>query len=299
MAREFLTGIKSENRLSNIRLIMPNDPVIGGQPSDNANEFTSNTPFLDLACSIQYSLNEIKRIDAKPSIKVWDSLGDSKTEPGSQRTINEVNKLAKAAQTAANQANDKANTANTAAATADKKAVVAQNKADSAYNLANTKTTEAWVKQQKYITALDIPILPGQIFIFHTKDGASPAGYIARNGQAIDKNKMPKLFAEYGANMPDDRNRVYRMEGNLAGAAGSTQEDAMQKINGTFVALSNDRNVSASSAFSYKTIDNKQGFSGISLNEHREFTFDSSKVTRTADETRVKSRIVIFCNKIQ
>lgn len=105
-------------------------------------------------------------------IKVSDAFGDSRTLAGSQRTINEANRAAKAAQTAANQANDKANTANTAAATADKKAVAAQNKADSAYNLANTangaaanalkvantKTTEAWVKSQNYLTKVSANI---------------------------------------------------------------------------------------------------------------------------------------------
>ena len=55
-------------------------------------------------------------------IKVSDAFGDSRTLAGSQRTINEANRAAKAAQTAANQANDKANTANTAADNAQKKA---------------------------------------------------------------------------------------------------------------------------------------------------------------------------------
>lgn len=54
MSREYLKGIKSENRLNRIRLIMKNDPVIGGQPNDNKNEFTSNTPLLDLACTLAH-----------------------------------------------------------------------------------------------------------------------------------------------------------------------------------------------------------------------------------------------------
>ncbi len=80
MAREFLTGIKSENRLSKVRLIMPNDPVIGGQPSDNADEFTSNTPFLDLACSIQYSLNEVaKKANSTVNITAGNGLSGGGT----------------------------------------------------------------------------------------------------------------------------------------------------------------------------------------------------------------------------
>ncbi|WP_425584705.1 hypothetical protein, partial [Wohlfahrtiimonas larvae] len=95
MAREVLKGIKSENRLSKIRLIMPNDPVIGGQPSDNAEEFTSNTPFLDLACSIQYAVTQAANANTAAS---------------------NADKKAGTAQTTANQAK-------TAAATADGKAV--------------------------------------------------------------------------------------------------------------------------------------------------------------------------------
>ena len=61
MTREFLKNIKSENRLDKIRLIMKNDDVIGGQPSDNENEFTSNTPLLDLACTMKYAVDEIEK----------------------------------------------------------------------------------------------------------------------------------------------------------------------------------------------------------------------------------------------
>src|SRR5699024_9265752 len=71
-----------------------------------------------------------------------------------------------------------------------------------------------------------------KIFAFDT--ATPPKGYIARNGQAIDQATMPKLYARYGANMPDDRDRVLRMAGSLAGTAGTTQEDAMQRITGSF-----------------------------------------------------------------
>ena len=59
MSREYLENIKSENRLERIRLIQTNDLVIGGQPSDNEDEFTSNTPLLDLACTMKFALDEI------------------------------------------------------------------------------------------------------------------------------------------------------------------------------------------------------------------------------------------------
>ena len=61
MSREYLENIKSENRLERIRLIQTSDPVIGGQPSDNEDEFTSNTPLLDIACTMKFALDEIEK----------------------------------------------------------------------------------------------------------------------------------------------------------------------------------------------------------------------------------------------
>lgn len=57
MAREFLKNIKSENRLEKIRLIMKDDYVIGGQPTDGDAYFNSNTPFLDIACTMKFSID--------------------------------------------------------------------------------------------------------------------------------------------------------------------------------------------------------------------------------------------------
>lgn len=117
--------------------------------------------------STSYKLMTVDQVKTLLSVPILTSaLSDNTTQAATPKMVNDVNRATKAAQTAANQANDKANTANTAAATADKKAVAAQNKADSAYNLANTangaaanalkvantKTTEAWVKSQGYIT---------------------------------------------------------------------------------------------------------------------------------------------------
>ncbi|OYQ90168.1 hypothetical protein B9T10_02275 [Wohlfahrtiimonas chitiniclastica] len=136
---EILKNIKAEDRLKKIRIVSENDDVMGGQPEADGMKENDNNAIFDLACSVMHALAEVAKVDQKAIPQILDALGDSRTAGASQRIVNEVNKLAKAAQTAANQANDKANTANTAAATADKKAVAAQNKADSAYNLANSK----------------------------------------------------------------------------------------------------------------------------------------------------------------
>ncbi len=462
MAREFLKGIKSENRLSKVRLIMPNDPVIGGQPSDNADEFTSNTPFLDLACTLMYALAEVGRVDKKDIPKILDALGDSRTAGASQRIVNEVNKLAKNAETAANLANDKANQAKQEAYNADQKAVGAQSTADlnaknikkkmdigafgygdrsadigdlvsrdfdklpiltqvftvsgawvnSPFSNGSTAITgtcetvarafnagmvltvrlhangkhferdfidgiwsgwrtpmsvgdfglggklaitgnifdkeasgfyrdqsatlyptqsninalsvgyskdrmngimfqaaslDAWIyesatrKIAKIITTADLDSLlqvpVDQIFYFDS--ATPPTGYIARNGQAIDKDKMPKLFAKYGANMPDDRDRVHRMTGALAGAVGTTQEDAIRNIVGQFNTLE-ELGAGANGVFNIVErpwTANTQRNRGDGINPT--FRFDASTVVPTASENRVKSRIILACNKIQ
>ena len=68
--------------------------------------------------------------DVQNAPKILDVLGDSKIDGVSQRIVNEVNRLAKDAMTAANLANDKANEAKQGAYEADQKATAAQKKAD-------------------------------------------------------------------------------------------------------------------------------------------------------------------------
>lgn len=130
-----------------------------------------------------------------------------------------------------------------------------------------------------------------QIFTFESE--LPPEGYIARNGQAIDSARMPKLYARYGANMPDDRNRVYRMRGDLTGVVGSTQEDSLKKHDHAIQTQYFDQ---AGELYAEK--DYIRLYSGV-----RGDVLKYSE-TRTSEfggegETRVKSRIVIFCNKIQ
>lgn len=472
MSREYLKGIKSENRLNRIRLIMKNDPVIGGQPNDNKNEFTSNTPLLDLACTLAHihasgvgEYADLRKVQNQPpkfffgkgfmsgisSLKgngILVAFGQWRDNTGryavkqffysnneisyrnalsettwsnwisilTEQSVLDYHKLKNVPLTstlsddkgkistiyAVNEVNRKAVTAQKSANNADAKAVKAQKTADSVYNLVNIKQDQlqfigtgnvlketaygmklgesnirfsimengigiysqeegrdtgllmfdcsvegqaprAWLVQfdknglhlkrrwqiliegantstdksgflrgsgnanalvesdvtnslgnsqslvtsQALVTSIankisEVPV--DQIFYFESI--IPPKGYIARNGQAIDKHTMPKLYARYGANMPDDRNRYHRMQGSLTGSIGSTQEDAIQTHKHQF----NYPNGSAT------------GGGGGNVprgNGSNSWAVGGVIDARTASETRVKGRIVLACNKIQ
>lgn len=164
MSREYLENIKSENRLERIRLIQTNDPVIGGQPSDNEDEFTSNTPLLDIACTMKFAVDSINKIESNANnlleknknlsdlqnkttarsnlglkssatLDATSTLSDRTDQVATIKVVNDVNRTANNAQTSANNANNKAN--------------AAQTRADSAYSLATTANNNANTRLEK------------------------------------------------------------------------------------------------------------------------------------------------------
>lgn len=150
--------------------------------------------------------------------------------------------------------------------------------------------------EQAITEATEVPV--DKIFAFDT--ATPPKGYIARNGQAIDQATMPKLYARYGANMPDDRDRVLRMAGALAGTAGSTQEDELKSHHHSDEFLENLGE--AGGSVSGRTAYGKNYFSEVNPAQTYPFTgpsAGSNTLPTGGVETRVKSRIVILCNKIQ
>lgn len=195
----------------------------------------------------------------------------------------------------------------------DKKAAGAQKRADDAHTALAKKLDTSKVKTALSASIIDVPamkllndlrnellskeveVLVDQIFIF---DGAVPAGYVERKGQVIDKATMPKLFARYGAKMPDDRDRVHRMSGTLAGSVGTAQEDAIRNITGSFQSKTSIIPL-AGAFYSEKAPWQTHRGTVSEGGSEDEIIFDASREVPTASENRVKSRIVIFCNKIQ
>ena len=146
--------IKSENRLGKLRIIDELHPVLGGQPTHEADQPNDNNPFLDLACTMQFTIDKVNEVDKKADTKLAkaqnlkdvanvaiarDNLGlgtsstmnatstlsDRTDQTATIKAVNDVNRDVVTAQKTANTANDKAN--------------AAQTRADSAYNLADRK----------------------------------------------------------------------------------------------------------------------------------------------------------------
>lgn len=125
-----------------------------------------------------------------------------------------------------------------------------------------------------------------------------PDGWLEGNGQAFDGKANPKLLAVYpSGRVPDCRGYGLRGWDHGAGVdpdsmrhIGSYQEDAQQKITGSFPADTREANgagVSTTGAFTERRISKGSGEDGS--NRGRLFIFDSSRVVRTSTETRGKN----------
>ncbi len=144
----------------------------------------------------------------------------------------------------------------------------------------------------------------------------APAGFLLCNGSAVSRTTYDKLFSAigtiYGAgddsstfNLPDLRGRFVRgFDGgvgrDLSRTLGSVQEDAMQKITGniqylwtTYPAGKTPLQTTGTGAIS-TTAYSSTPYGGIEDSDDQYYyrtsmSFDSSKVVRSADETRPKN----------
>ena len=62
--------IKSENRLGKLRIIDELHPVLGGQPTHGADQPNDNNPLLDLACTMQFTIDKVNAVDKKADTKL-------------------------------------------------------------------------------------------------------------------------------------------------------------------------------------------------------------------------------------
>ena len=130
-----------------------------------------------------------------------------------------------------------------------------------------------------------------------------PAGWLECNGATVSRTAYSKLFAYIGTtwgagngsttfNLPNFQD-YFRRGRTGSVAVGTVEQDAMQPITGTFDATKQGSSSSATGAFSSTAIG--AGDSGYEANEYHRFTFDSSRKTRTASETRPKNKRVLTC----
>ena len=136
-----------------------------------------------------------------------------------------------------------------------------------------------------------------------------PTGYLAMMGQAISESTYPKLYALYGAVLPDMR--AYSVRGldygrgiDVGRSVLSQQEDAIQNIKGSLKASSQyDRNTQfidslvADGAFSVLAGDKSYTSDGSGWGQAWGTEFDASRVVRTSTETRIKNIAFLYIVK--
>lgn len=139
----------------------------------------------------------------------------------------------------------------------------------------------------------------------------APAGWLKCNGAAVSRTAYPALFAYLGTrwgvgdgsttfNLPDLRGEFIRGwdDGrgiDAARSVGVHQLDALQNITGNVGAI-NGSSAIATGAFAangaaLNTIDAPVGGTNSS------WTFDASRVARTAAETRPRNQAMVYCIK--
>ncbi|MXN99447.1 hypothetical protein GR156_03990 [Shinella zoogloeoides] len=132
-----------------------------------------------------------------------------------------------------------------------------------------------------------------------------PLTNLVCDGSVFNEELYPQLYDYLGTNvLPNYTDRVLRMAGPLAGAAGTTQEDAMQRITGSFDVRATDTAgasfvVAGAGAFTRgpSTLPNHGGSSTGTARPVDKISFDSglSPGARVNNnESRVKAGIVVI-----
>lgn len=127
-----------------------------------------------------------------------------------------------------------------------------------------------------------------------------PTGYLAMMGQAISESTYPKLYALYGAVLPDMR--AYSVRGldygrgiDVGRTVLSQQEDAIRNITGSLITGFLDA-VGVGGAFAMDGTTSPNGAGVQGLNK-KSATFDASRVVPVAAENRIKNIAFLYIVK--
>ncbi|MDV2486357.1 phage tail protein [Acinetobacter johnsonii] len=131
-----------------------------------------------------------------------------------------------------------------------------------------------------------------------------PAGYLAMMGQAISQVTYPKLYALYGANLPDMRAYTIRGLDNGRGidlnrVVLTEQGDAIRNITGRSAGIHLSQFVVSGGTGALALVSSGEGGTGASTNGviRSAIELDASKVVPTAPENRVKNIAFLYIVK--
>ena len=131
-----------------------------------------------------------------------------------------------------------------------------------------------------------------------------PAGYLAMMGQAISQVTYPKLYALYGANLPDMRAYTIRGLDNGRGidlnrVVLTEQGDAIRNITGRSAGIHLSQFVVSGGTGALALVSSGEGGTGAATNGviRSAIELDASKVVPTAPENRVKNIAFLYIVK--
>ena len=130
-----------------------------------------------------------------------------------------------------------------------------------------------------------------------------PSGYLAMMGQAISQVTYPKLYALYGANLPDMRAYTIRGLDNGRGidlnrVVLTEQGDAIRNIEGILDALGpKTAQMILQPSGAFKSLGTASGNAGGVAATMVKTGFDASLVVPTASENRVKNIAFLYIVK--
>ncbi|MFL7853531.1 phage tail protein [Providencia rettgeri] len=174
------------------------------------------------------------------------------------------------------------------------------------YSTANTSTDRNGYLRTSSTTA-EMQSIPIGASVLWNTSAPIPANFWPNEGRSFSAAEYPELAKIFtDLKLPDDRGYAIRAADNGRGidvgrTVGTYQQDAVQKITGD-IATSGIENTSATGAFSARTTDeftNGHYASSARPPNRAYINFDSSRVARTADETRMKNVAKILITRVK
>lgn len=178
--------------------------------------------------------------------------------------------------------------------------------------LTNAQIAEYLLNAIRGVVPVPVEVPAGSVMFISTN--AAPSGYLKANGAAVSRSTYTNLFAAIGTtygtgdgsttfNLPDMRGEFLRGLDDGRGidpsrALGSLQLDALQTIYGTLGMVKGLEQATSSGAFAqYFNNMNESAHSPGDRVTNGYWDFNSSRVARSASETRPRNIALLACIK--